>query len=96
MQTISESETSETVCQDSNLLVDTSLVDIPYTIFDTSTCAVLVTKSCVISFYAFSFFSSYKACSFWNSDTLDAVVESAMLNDTIEYWICSSDLPQKN
>ena len=47
MQTISESETSETVCQDSNLLFDTSLVDIPYTIFDTSTCA--------ISFYAFCF-----------------------------------------
>ena len=49
------SETSETVCQDSNLLVDTSLVDIPYTIFDTSTCAVSVTKSRVISFYAFCF-----------------------------------------
>ena len=56
MQIISESETSETVCQDSNLLVDTSMVDIPYTIFDTSTCAVSVTKSCVISSYA-SFFS---------------------------------------
>ena len=49
------SETSETVCQDSNLLVDTSLVDIPYTIFDTGTCAVSVTKSCTISFYAFCF-----------------------------------------
>ena len=60
------SETSETVCQDSNLLVDTSLVDIPYTIFDTSTCAVSVTKSCTISFYAF-FFSSYKACSFFGT-----------------------------
>ena len=56
MQTISESETSEIVCQDSNLLVDTSLVDIPYTIFDTtSTCAVLVTTSGAISFYAFCF-----------------------------------------
>ena len=33
MQTISESETSDTVSQDSNLLVETSLVDIPYTIF---------------------------------------------------------------
>ena len=57
MQTISESETSETVCQDSNLLFDTSLVDIyhAYTIFDTSTCAVSVTKSCAISFYAFCF-----------------------------------------
>ena len=42
----------------------------------------------------FLFFSSYKACSFWNSDTLDAIVESAMLNDTIEYWISSSELPQ--
>ena len=40
------------------------------------------------------FFRSYKACSFWNSDTLDAIVESAMLHDTIEYWISSSDLPQ--
>ena len=78
MQTISESETSETVCQDS--------------IFDTSTCAVSVTKSCAISFYAFCF-SVLKACSFWNSDTLDAIVESAMLNDTIEYWISSSELP---
>ena len=39
-------------------------------------------------------FSSYKACSFWNSDTLDAIVESAMLNYTIEYWISSSELPQ--
>ena len=51
MQTISESETSETVCQESYVLVDTSLVDIPYTIFDTSTCVVSVTKSCAISFY---------------------------------------------
>ena len=93
MQTISESETSETVCQDSNLLVDTSLVDIPYAIFDTSICAVSVTKSCAISFYAFCF-SVLKACSFRNSDTLDAIVESAMLNDTIEYWISSSELPQ--
>ena len=59
MQTISESETSETVYQDSNLLLDTSLVDIPYTIFDTSTCAVSVTKSCAISSYA-SFFSVLK------------------------------------
>ena len=50
MQTISESETSETVCQESYVLVDTSLVDIPYTIFDTSTCVVSVTKSCDISF----------------------------------------------
>ena len=55
MQTISESETSETVRQDSNLLVDTSLVDTPYTIFDTSTFADSVTKSCAISFYAFCF-----------------------------------------
>ena len=55
MQTISESETSETGCQDSYLPFDTSLVDIPYTIFDTSTCAVSVTKSCAISFYAFCF-----------------------------------------
>ena len=56
MQTISESETSETVCQDSNnLLVDTLLVDTPYTILNTSTCAVSVTKSCAISFYAFCF-----------------------------------------
>ena len=54
-QFISELETSETVCQDSNLLFDTSLVDIPYTIFDTSTFAVSVTKSCAISFYAFCF-----------------------------------------
>ena len=73
---------------------DTSLVDIPYTIFDTSACAVSVAKSCPISFYVFLFFSSYKACSFWNSDTLDAIVESAMLNYTIEYWISSSELPQ--
>ena len=55
MQTISESETSETVFQDSYLLVDTSLLDIPYTIFDTSTCGVSLTKSCAISFYAFCF-----------------------------------------
>ena len=93
MQTISESETSETVWQDSNLLVDTSMVDIPYTIFDTSTCAFSVTKSCAVSFYAICF-SVLKPCSFWNSDTLDAIVESVMLNDTIEYWISSSELPQ--
>ena len=55
MQIISELETSETVCHDSNLLVDTSMVDIPYTIFDTSTCAVSVTKNCAISFYASCF-----------------------------------------
>ena len=42
MQTISESETSETVCQESYVLVDTSLVDIPYTIFDTSTCVIVI------------------------------------------------------
>ena len=65
------------MCQDSNLHVDTSLVDIPYTIFDTSTCAVSVTKRCAISFYAFCF-SVLKACSFWNSDTLDATVESVL------------------
>ena len=92
MQTISESETSETVCQDSNLLVDTSMVDIPYTIFDTSTC--FINKELCYIFLCFLFFSSYKACSLWNSDTLDAIVESAMLNDTIEYWISSSELPQ--
>ena len=45
-------------------------------------------------FLCFLFFSSYQACSFWNSDTLDAVVESAVLNDTIEYWISLSELPQ--
>ena len=39
-------------------------------------------------------FLFYKACSFWNSETLDAIVESAMLYDTIEYWISSTDLPQ--
>ena len=52
MQTISE--TSETVCQDSNLHNDTSLVDISYTIFDTSTSssAFLETKSSATSFYA--------------------------------------------
>ena len=54
-KTISKSETSETVCQDSNLLVDTSLVDIPCTVFDISTCAVLVTKSCALSFMLFVF-----------------------------------------
>ena len=94
MQTISESETSETVYQDSNLLVDTSLVDIPYNIFDTSTCAVSVTKSCAIPFYAFCSSALIKVVVFWNSDTLDAIVESAMLNETIEYWINSSELPQ--
>ena len=75
MQTIFKLETRETVRQDSNLLVDTSLVDIPCTVFDTSTCAVSVTKSCAISFNGISF-SVLKACSFWNSDTLDAIVES--------------------
>jgi len=93
-QFISELETSETVCQDSNLLFDTSLVDIPYTIFDTSTCAVSVTKSFAVSFYAFCFSVLIKLVVFWNSDTLDAIVESAMLNYTIEYWISSSELPQ--
>ena len=82
------------MCQDSNLLFDTSLVDIPYTIFDTSTCAVSVTKSFAVSFYAFCFSVLIKLVVFWNSDTLDAIVESAMLNYTIEYWISSSELPQ--
>ena len=81
------------MCHDRNLLVDTSLVDTPYTIFDTSTCAVSVTESCAISFYTICF-SVLKACSFWNSDTLDAIVESAVLNDTIQYRISSSELPQ--
>ena len=52
-------------------------MDISYTILDTSTCAVSVTNSCAISFYAICF-SVLKACSFWNSDTLDAIVESAV------------------
>ena len=65
------------MCQDSNLLVDTSLVDIQYTIFDTSTCAVSVTKSCTLSFYAFCFSVLLKLVVFWNSDTLDAIRESA-------------------
>ena len=47
------SETSETMCQDGNLLVDTSLVDIPYIIFDTSTCAVSVIKSLLNLFMLF-------------------------------------------
>ena len=46
----------------------------------------------LINFLCFLFFSSYKACSFSNSVTLDAIVERAMLHDTIEYWIRSSDL----
>lgn len=54
MQTIAE--TSETVCHDSNLLVDSSLVDLPYPIFDRSTSAVSVTKSCTCYiFYAICF-----------------------------------------
>ena len=66
-------------------------------IYHTSTYDVSVTKSCAISFYAICFFfsSSYKAFSFWNSDTLDAIVESAMSNDTIEHWISSSVINQK-
>ena len=80
------------MCQDRNLLVDT-LVDIPYTIFNTSTRAVSVTENCAISSHTICF-SVLKACSFWNSDTLDAIVESAVLNDTIQYWISSSELPQ--
>ena len=28
--------------------------------------------------------------------TLDAIDESAMLSDTIEYWISSSELPQNS
>ena len=39
MQTVLE--IGETVCQDSNLLVDTSSLDITYTIFDASTSTVL-------------------------------------------------------
>ena len=40
----------------------------------------------------FLFFSSYKAFSIWNSDTLDAIVESAKWH----HWILdkSSELPQ--
>ena len=29
-----------------------------------------------------------------NDVTLEAIVEGAMLNETIEYWISSSELPQ--
>ena len=39
-------------------------------------------------------FVELPAGSFWNSDTLDAIVESALIHETIEYWIRSSDLPQ--
>lgn len=83
------------MCQDNNLLVDTYLVDIPYIIFDTSTStfAVSATKSSGIYSYAICF-SFLKPCSYWNSDTLLAIVESALLNDSIEYWISSSELPQ--
>ena len=47
------SETSETVCRDSNLLTDASLVDISYTISDTrtNTSAFSETKSSATSFY---------------------------------------------
>ena len=60
-----------------SMLVDTSLVDIPYAIFDISTCAVSVTKSCTISFYAFCSSVLLRLVVFWNSDTLDAILESA-------------------
>lgn len=46
--------------------------------------------------FVFQFLILQFLSSFWNSDTLhvDAIVESAMLNDTIEYWVSSSELPQ--
>lgn len=64
------------MCQDNNLLVDTYLVDIPYIIFDTSTStfAVSATKSSGIYSYAICF-SFLKPCSYWNSDTLHAIVK---------------------
>ena len=89
------SETSETVCRDSNLLTDASLVDISYTISDTrtNTSAFSEAKSSATSFYTICL-SVLKSWSYWNSDTLDAIVESGMLNDRIEYWISSSEQPQ--
>lgn len=50
-------------------------------------------KSSALALYAICF-SVLKPCSYWNSDTLLAIVESALLNDSIEYWISSSELPQ--
>ena len=43
------SETGETVCQDSNLLFSTSLLDITYTIFDASKCTVLCKSNANLS-----------------------------------------------
>ena len=86
------SQTSETVCQDSNLLVDTSLVDIPYTIVDTSTCAVSVTESCTLSFYVFCLSVLIKLVVV--GTLIHEMLLLKVLNDTIEYWISSSDLPQ--
>ena len=49
----------------------------------------LVANGALAVFFLNLFLSVLKPCSDWNSDTLDAIVESAMLNDSTEYWISS-------
>ena len=94
----------ETISETNELCAKTVIFH-KYTIFNTSrnTCAVSVTKSfflfCFVCcfFFVFCFcFSVLNSCSYWNSDILDAIAESAMLNDTIDFWISSSELPQNN
>ena len=85
----------ETLQEDYNtLLFGTSSTDKPTCSVDNSDIGC-ITKSCAIAFYAICF-SVIKHCSYWNSDTSDAIVEhgNAFFIEITKYQEKSSQLPQ--
>ena len=75
-----------------NVLVGTLPKDVPII---KTTNNETITKSSAIALYAICF-SVVKPCSYWKSDTLDALVEygSAFFTETIKNQTSSSELPQ--
>ena len=70
------------------------LTDIP-TVSTDLTSISAITRNSVIAFYAICF-SVLKACSYWNSDTLAAIVEhGCTFYNTIKCRTNCNELPQK-
>ena len=83
----------ETLLQNSNNLLVGTLPKVVPIIENTN--VETITKSSAIAFYAICF-SVVKPCSYWKSDTLDALVEygSAFFTESIKNQTSSSELPQ--
>lgn len=88
-----DSVACETLLQNSNNLLVGSLPKVVPIIENTN--VETITKSSAIALYAICF-SVVKPCSYWKSDTLDALVEygSAFFTETIKNQTSSSELPQ--